>query len=255
MIRHLPVRYVHLLMAPKNDVCHVSSRTNSELLKISDWLKVNKMSLNVEKTKFMIFHNYQRVMANEDIPDLKINDKKIERVSCFNFLCLTINEFMNWGSHSAKIANKISRTLGIINRLKRYLPFSAMKLMYYSLILSHLQFGITCWGFEWNRILQLQKRALRIMTNSKYNTHTEPLFKELEILKVSDIFDVQCMKFWYKFVNKSLPEYFGTIFTFNNELYQIETRGQNQLHLSPTRTIRAPSQFKDRLIYVWRFPC
>ena len=113
----------------ENDVCNVSSRINSELLKISDWLTVNKLSLNVEKTKFMIFHNYQRVIANEDIPDLKINDKHIERVSCFNFLGLTINEFMNWSTHSAKIANKISRTLGIMNRLKRYLRFSAMKLM------------------------------------------------------------------------------------------------------------------------------
>ena len=174
----------------ENDVCNVSSRINSDLLKISDWLTVNKLSLNVEKTKFMIFHNYQRVIANEDIPDLKINDKHIKRVSCFNFLGLTINEFMNWSTHSSKIANKISRTLGIMNRLKRYLPFSAMKLMYDSLILSHLQFGITCWGFEWNRIFKLQKRALRIMTNSKYNAYTEPLFKELEMLKVSDIFDI-----------------------------------------------------------------
>ena len=72
-------------------------------------------------------------------------------------------------------------------------------------------------------IFKLQKRTVCIMTNSKYNAHTETLFKELEMLKVSDIFDVQCMKFWYKFVNKSLPEYFGTIFTLNNELYQIET--------------------------------
>ena len=146
---------------------------------------------------------------------------------------------MNWSSYSAKIANRISRTLGIMNRLKRYLPFSAMKLMYDSLILSHLQFGITCWDFEWNRIFKLQKRALRIMTNSKYNAHTEPLFKELEMLKVKNIFDVQCMKFWYKFVNKSLLEYFGTVFTFNNELYQIKTRGQNQLHLFPTWTVSA----------------
>ena len=118
---------------------------------------------------------------------------------------------MNWNSHSTKIVNKISRTLGIINRLKRYLSLSAMQLMYDSLISSHLQFGITCWGFEWNRIFKLQKRARRIMTNSKYNAHTEPLFKELEMLKVKNIFDVQCMKFCYKFVNKSLPEYFGTI--------------------------------------------
>ena len=130
--------------------------------------------------------------------------KKLKRVSCFNFLGLTINESMNGSSHSAKIANKISRTLGIMNRLKRYLPFSTLKLMYDSLILSRLQFGITCWGFEWNRIFKLQKRALRIMENSKYNAPTETLFKELEMLKVSDIFNVQGMKFWYKFVNKSL---------------------------------------------------
>ena len=115
----------------ENGICHVSSRINSELLKISDWLTMNKLSLNIEKTKFMIFHNYQRVIANEDIPDLKINDKQIERVSCFNFLGLTISEFMNWSTHYAKIANKISLTLGIMNRLKRYLPFSCMILWFY----------------------------------------------------------------------------------------------------------------------------
>ena len=85
------------------------------------------------------------------------------------------------------------------------------------------------------------------MTNSKYNAHTEPLFKELEMLKVKNIFDVQCMKFWYKFVKKSLPEYFGTMFTFNNELYQIETRGQNQLHLFPTRTVSARNVLRHHI--------
>ena len=115
---------------------------------------------------------------------------------------------MNWSSHSSKIANKISRTLGIMNRFKRYLPTSAMKLMYDSAVLSHLQFGITCWGFEWERIFKLQKRALRIMTNSKYNAHTDPIFKGLEMLNVKDIFDVQCLKLWCKFVTNELPNFF-----------------------------------------------
>ena len=83
-----------------------------------------------------------------------------------------------------------------MNRLKRYLPLSAMKLMYDSLILSHLQFGITNWGFEWDRISKLQNRALRIMTIIRYNAHTEPLFKQLHLLKVNDIFENQCLKFW-----------------------------------------------------------
>ena len=178
---------------------------NLELSKISDWPAVNKLSLNVHKTKFMIFHNHQKVIPTHDIPCLVINNTGIERVTVLNFLGLTINEFMNWSSHSSKIANKISRKLGIMNRLKRYLTTSAMKSMYDSLVLSHLHFGITCWGFEWERIFKLQKVTLRIMTNSKYNAHTDPIFKGLEMLKVKDIFDVQCLKLWYKFVITNCP--------------------------------------------------
>ena len=156
----------------------ISTSINSELNKIADWLAVNKLSLNFQKTKFMIFHYRQRVITENDIPCLIINNTLIERVTEFHFLGLTVNEYMNWNSH----VHKIARTLGVMNRLKRYLPISAMKLVYDSLILSHLQFGITNWGFEWDRISKLQKRALRIMTNSRYNAHTEPLLKQLHLL-------------------------------------------------------------------------
>ena len=108
-----------------------------------------------------------------------------------------------------------------MNRLKRYLPFSALKLMCSSLILSHLKFAITSWGFQWERLSKLQKRAIRIITNSKYNAHTDPLFKSL---KIKDVFDVQCMKFWYKFVNNNVPNYFASMFRYNHELYEIQTR-------------------------------
>ena len=86
-----------------------------------------------------------------------INNTSIEKFTEFNFLGITINEFMNWGSHSVKIANKICRTLRVMNCLERYLPLSALKIMYNSLILSHIQFAITCWGFEWGRLAILQK--------------------------------------------------------------------------------------------------
>ena len=95
-----------------HDINRVSTLINSEITKISEWLSVNKLSLNANKTKFMIFHNYQKVMTDSDIPQLEMNKTPIERVAEFNFLGITINEFMNWGSHSVKIANKICRTLG-----------------------------------------------------------------------------------------------------------------------------------------------
>ena len=225
----------------------ISTSINSELNKIADWLAVNKLSFNVQKTKFMIFHYSQWVLTANDIPCLMINNTLIERVTEFNFLGQTVNEYMNWNSHVQKIANKISRTPGVMTRLKRYLPISAMKLMYDSLILSHLQFGITNWGFEWDRISKLQKRALQIMTNSRYNAHTEPLFKLWYLLKVKDIFDVQCMKFWYKFVNRKLPNYFRDMFKYNHVVHDIGTRSHDQLHLYPTRTSGARNVLRHHI--------
>ena len=78
----------------------VSVLINSELNKIDDWFAVNKLSLNVQKTKFMILHYCQRILTENDIPHLMINNTLIEHVTEFNFLGLTVNEFMNWNSHT-----------------------------------------------------------------------------------------------------------------------------------------------------------
>ena len=233
-----------------HDIHRVSTLINSEITKISEWLSINKLSLNANKTKFMSFHNYQKVMTDSDIAELEINNTAIERVTEFNFRGITINEFMNWGSHSVKIADKFCRTLGVMNCLKRCLSLSAMKIMCDSLILSHIQFGINCWGFEWGRLAKLRKRAVRIITTSKYNAHTEPLFKDLHLLKITDIFDVQCMKFWYKFSNNTLPNYFRSMFQYNSNLYDIETRNHDRMHDFPTRNV-----LRHRLPeFVYQFP-
>ena len=84
---------------------------------------------------------------------------------------------MNWKTHIRKLSNKISRTLGILNRLKYILPLNIKLLIYNSLILSHLHYGILAWGYEHEKITKLQKKCLRILTLSDYKAHTEPLFK------------------------------------------------------------------------------
>ena len=182
----------------------------------------------------MIFLNYQKVIFVNEIPDLIICETKIERVTTFNLLGLTINEFINLSAHTSKIANEISRTLGVMNRLKMYLPIPVMKLMYDSLIRSHLQFGITCWGFECNRLFKLQKCALIIMINSQYNAQTEPLYKDLKLLKLDGVFDIQCMNFFYKFTNNTLPKYSHSVFIYNHDIYEIET---SCTYLLPVRTV------------------
>ena len=119
----------------------LSENINKELDNILQWLNTNKLSLNVKKTKCMIFHYRQRKMDNL-IPNLKINSEPIERVTEFNFLGFTIDEHLNWSPHIQKVSNKISRTLGIMNRLKRFLPTNILRLIYNSLILPYFQYSI-----------------------------------------------------------------------------------------------------------------
>ena len=119
----------------------LSHNINVELNNIQEWLSINKLSLNVKKTKFMIFHYRQRNIDNL-ILDLQISSEKIEHVAEFNFLGLTVDENLNWNAHIQKVSNKISRTLGVMCRLKNFLPLHVLRILYNSLILPHLQYGI-----------------------------------------------------------------------------------------------------------------
>ena len=88
----------------RRDTASIDAYMNQALSKISDWLIVNKLSLNISKTKFIQFHHKQKIMIEDNYPKLKNNDSEIERAQEFDFLGLTINENLDWSSHCNNIA-------------------------------------------------------------------------------------------------------------------------------------------------------
>ena len=80
---------------------------NEELQKVYQWLAANKLSIDTIKTKFMIFHNYQKNI-NNSIPIIKVNNQIIECVKNFNLLGININEHLQWKYHTDTICKKIS---------------------------------------------------------------------------------------------------------------------------------------------------
>lgn len=216
------------LVAKQDPNVDISTILNTELAKISDWLKTNKLSLNVKKSKYIIFHMPQKKINSLQ---LIMDNSEIDQVPNFDFLGLTLNENLSWKTHIDKISNKISRTIGILNRLKHFLPQQPKLFIYSSLILSHLNFGILAWGFKCDRIVKLQKKAVRILSNSKYNAHTEPIFKTLRLLKVTDILKLQELKFYYKFKHGMLPIYLLNLpFIINAVTHDHNTRQQDNIH-------------------------
>ena len=208
------------------DQTKLSDNINAELHKVYEWLSVNKLSLNVGKTKFMIFHYRQRNISSL-IPILKINNNIIKQVTEFDFLGTIFDQNLNWNKHVQKVANKVSRTIGLLNRLKRILPQNTLKLIYNSLVLPHFQYGILNWGHNCSRLIKLQKRAMRSITCSRYNAHVVPILKELKLLRFEDIHKIALLKFQFRYQNNTLPEYFKNIFTLETPDHDHDTRGRN----------------------------
>ena len=132
---------------------------NYELSKISNWLQLNMLSINVSKSKFIVFHMPQKGF---NIPSLNINNTNIERVTKFNILGIIIHQHLKWDSHINKIALKISSATCIIYKLK----INILLTLYNTLILPHIHYGILLWGYNLNRICILQKKAIRAITLS-----------------------------------------------------------------------------------------
>ena len=202
----------------------LSVNINSELDKINDWMRANKLSLNISKTKYMLFRYSQRSASTLPKLDLKIDNTNIEQVHYFDFLGIRISETLSWKDHISQLGTKLSKTIGVMSKIKNYVNSSILLKIYNSLILSRLHYGILCWGYDCHNIFKLQKKAIRIICNSRYNSHTDPLFKQLNLLKIEDIFKVQCLKFFYKFENNKVPVYFQESFTFNRTNHNYVTR-------------------------------
>ena len=178
---------------------------NQELKIIVNWLKSNKLSLNTQKTKAMHFHMPPKKVIH---PLLYLDETEIEFVKEFNFLGLTLDDNLKWTHHIDSVSKKISKTLGIMTKLKDTIPTAALLNIYNALLLPYINYCLIIWGYKSERLFKLQKRAVRTITKSKYNAHTEGLFKALRLLKINDLCKLQDLKFCHKLINNKLPLYF-----------------------------------------------
>ena len=122
-----------------------------------------------------------------------------------------------------------------------------MRMLYCSLVNSHILYGILVWGYECHRLEKIQKRIIRIITVSKYNAHTEPLFKALDLLKLKDMLNLSSLKFYYRYLHNNLPAYFNSFqITTQGSHHHYNTRHSDQIHVERTRTLYA-----DKIVRIY----
>ena len=133
----------------------------------------------------MVFHMPQKQV---NMPKIKRENIEVECADEFNFWGLLIHKHLKWDSHITKIATKIRNIIGIMYRIKHMVPLNILLPIYNAFIKPHINYYLKCWGFNQERFIKLQMKAMRIICSSGYLSHSDPLFIKLNVLKIDGMF-------------------------------------------------------------------
>ena len=189
-------------------------KANLELEKASNWFQANKLTLNVKKTKYMLFQEKEN-NSNVGTLQLKLGNKIVEQVgtNCpekyFKFVGHVLDDSLSWIGHVEHVCKKLASSNYAINSTKKLLQKKVRLTLYHSLFDSHLNFGNLLWSCankkSLDKIENLQKKCLRNVALKSYKAHTEPIFKDLNILNLRDKFTYCRSIFMHQYRNKNSP--------------------------------------------------
>ena len=166
--------------------CHENSPTdlqlklNADLAAITSWLHDNKLTLNVAKSKFMIIGSRAKLSQFNDIA-LDANNDRLENVTEFKYLGVTINQYLTWHDQIDQIQSKVAKRLGVLKRIKHLLPVYARKIYVTTMVIPILEYASIVWGDKNNKVLMdsiqvLQNRAAKmVLDRAPHSSSTEAL--------------------------------------------------------------------------------
>ena len=139
------MRFVHFaddrtVFKSDSDINNAHDTVNRELVRVDNWLKTKRLSLNVSKTSCIIIYNQKNAL------DIIIRESIFKKVSTVKFLGVTLDENLTFKDHVNKVTSKISKTVGVLRRLHCQLPTNVMVKLYFTLVYSHLTYALLAWG-------------------------------------------------------------------------------------------------------------
>jgi hypothetical protein len=231
-----------------DDLKNLENTMNKELEKLHEWLCINRLSLNISKTNFVIFC----AINKPKIPiTIIINKEAVDEVQQVKYLGILIDSQLTFKYHIDELNKKISRAIGVLYKLRPFVTSKILSNVYYAIVYPFLLYGIVIWGNTCKTYLEpihiLQKKFVRMATYKDGFpiipgplTHTPPLFKKLKILTIYEILKLQIGLLVYESINNIGPSNNIIKFTMVSEIYSHETRYAyyGNFYINSARTIR-----------------
>lgn len=224
-----------LLYIYGENLSQMAAEMNRNFQKLNDWLAVNKLKLNVTKTKWMAINN-----RNETLDDVSLHMEGVdlENVNSMKYLGVIIDNKLNMKDHVKYIGKKVARKIYLFGRLSKFFTFATKVNVYKTIIQPHFDYCATvlmCANNEdVEKLQKLQNKALRIILKCKRRTSVMEMFHRLNIWKIKTIQQsilIITLKLVFKLRNNMTPEYLSSRSKLNNQVHSRELRNANDFRL------------------------
>ena len=173
----------------------------------------------------------------------------------YKYLGVFLDKNLSWKPHIEYICQKISKSCGILNKLRNCIELETLREVYHALIHSYLRYGIIAWGTaaksNLNPLQTLINRAIRIMSFSPFGqVDLKPLYEILEILRVEEIYTLEVAKFTFKQKNRTLPDNLAGYFKIEASVSNRRKKHQVKYRVL-SNTASGTKSIQQKSIEIW----
>ena len=203
---------------------------NNELENVTKWLNANRLTVNMKKTHYMIFH---RVKFKTTGQDVVMQNSAFTCVTTAKFLRVIIDHKFKWNDHITYVKNKISKSIGILYKIRRFLDMNTLIQTYHSFVFPYLIYCIGIWGnasaIHLEPLINIQKKSIRAVTFSEFSALSEPLLQRTNILNFDKkVFQRICLMM-FKYHIGDIPKPILDLFQTNNNYHSYSARNSQSL--------------------------
>ena len=221
------------LLCLGNSIKKLNKLVNADLKRLVNWLNANKISLIVKKTEIVIFKSKQK--KSEGDLKIKLSGKILCPTENVKYLGVKIDTNLSWQYHVNDLFVKLSRANALFFKMRKYVSCKILRSIYFAIFDSSLSYCCLVWAQNYStiqRIVILQKKAIRIINFQPRNSHISHLFNQSSILKFQDKIYLENFLFISQSLSNLSPSVFNTWFSFSSDQHNYETSSSTQDNLT-----------------------
>ena len=191
-----------ILYADDVTICHsdynqtiVENKLNADLEIVQEWVDINKLKINVSKTKIMTFTCKKNIQVK-----IKINNTSIDEVSEYKYLGLLIDKELTFKNHILKLVKTVNRFNGSLNTIKHFLPMNVKRKLYLALVYSHLNKHMISWGgASQSALYPLNVSVNKVVRKlNNFNISTAEKYKFFNLLNIKQLYQLKLAEIMFK---------------------------------------------------------